>query len=100
MYGNGNGSHVPPEVVIHVTPYSFLYGEYAAATVLVSFCVLLGKVTTLQLIIMALIEVTQQDLNVLSYEYQIPLFGDASYIKNNGYGTNNDSFGLTLLQNL
>ena len=37
---------------------SFLYGEYAAATVLVTFCVLLGKVSILQLIIMALIEVT------------------------------------------
>ena len=29
---------------ILVTPYSFLYAEYAAATVLVTFCVLLGKV--------------------------------------------------------
>ena len=83
MYGNGNGSHahVPPEVVIHVTPYSFLYGEYAAATVLVSFCVLLGKVTTLQLIIMALIEVTQQDQNDPLLRTQIPLFGDAHIYK-------------------
>ena len=30
---------------ILVTPYSFLYAEYAAATVLVTFCVLLGKVS-------------------------------------------------------
>ena len=29
---------------ILVTPYSFLYAEYAAATVLVTLCVLLGKV--------------------------------------------------------
>ena len=81
MYGNGNGTHVPPEVVIHVTPYSFLYGEYAAATVLVSFCVLLGKVTTLQLIIMALIEVTQQHLNDPLLQTQIPISGDVSYLK-------------------
>ena len=58
IHPTGNGSEVAHHVSeIHVTPYSFLYGEYAAATVMVSFCVLLGKVTTLQLIIMALLEV-------------------------------------------
>ena len=36
---------------------TFLYAEYAAAAVLVTFCVVLGKVSILQLVIMALIEV-------------------------------------------
>ena len=44
--------------VIRLTLSSFLLGEYAAATVLISFCVVLGKLTFLQLIIMALLEVS------------------------------------------
>ena len=51
-YEGGEG-----ETVIKVTMASFLYGEYAAATVLVTFCMMLGKVSILQLIIMALLEV-------------------------------------------
>ena len=52
MYEGGEG-----ETVIKVTMASFLYGEYAAACVLVTFCMMLGKVSILQLIIMALLEV-------------------------------------------
>ena len=44
---------------------SFMYGEYAAATVLVTFCVMLGKVSILQLIIMALMEVKSLGSNVI-----------------------------------
>ena len=47
--GEGGEGHT----VIKVTMASFLYGEYAAATVLVTFCMMLGKVSILQLIIMA-----------------------------------------------
>ena len=53
LWHNGSG-----DSVIRITLSSFLYGEYAAATVLVSFCVVLGKVTILQLITMAVIEVS------------------------------------------
>ena len=54
-YEGGEG-----ETVIKVTMASFLYGEYAAATVLVTFCMMLGKVSILQLIIMALLEVRRR----------------------------------------
>ena len=43
--------------VIRLTLSSLLLGEYAAATVLISFCVVLGKLSSLQLIIMAVLEV-------------------------------------------
>ena len=49
------GSSDSPE--IRLTLSSFLLGEYAAATVLITFCVVLGKLSVLQLIIMALLEV-------------------------------------------
>ena len=44
--------------VIRLTLSSFLLGEYAAAAVLISFCVVLGKLSILQLIIMAVLEVS------------------------------------------
>merc|ERR1712183_385542 len=50
-------------LVINVSIISFLYGEFAAATVLVSFCVLIGKVTILQLVIMVIMEVFLFALN-------------------------------------
>ena len=51
--------------MINVNMASFMYGEYAAATVLVTFCVMLGKVSILQLIIMALMEVKSLGSNVI-----------------------------------
>ena len=51
------------ETLINVNMASFLYGEYAAAAVLVTFCVVLGKVSILQLLIMALFEVIFQGGN-------------------------------------
>ena len=59
-YDSGHG-----ETVINVNMASFMYGEYAAATVLVTFCVMLGKVSILQLIIMALMEVQRLRSNVI-----------------------------------
>ena len=38
---------------------SFLYADFAAACVLVSFCVLMGKLTLLQIIILTIIEVKE-----------------------------------------
>ena len=55
-YAHEHGSDGEP-LVIKVNITSFLFGEFAAAAVLVSFCVLIGKVTILQLIIMVIIEV-------------------------------------------
>ena len=49
--------------MIRLTLNSFLLGEFAAATVLISFCVVLGKVTILQLIIMAVLEVALYSVN-------------------------------------
>ena len=51
--------------MININMASFMYGEYAAATVLVTFCVMLGKVSILQLIIMALMEVKSLGSNVI-----------------------------------
>ena len=45
------------EFAITLDLKSILYGDYAAATVLISFCVLLGRVTILQLVLMTIIEV-------------------------------------------
>ena len=59
------GSSDSPE--IRLTLSSFLLGEYAAATVLISFCVVLGKVTILQLIIMAVLEVGGHNKNIFLY---------------------------------
>ena len=50
-------NHGEGPLLIKVNILSFLFGEFAAATVLVSFCVLIGKVTILQLVIMVLFEV-------------------------------------------
>ena len=58
MWAGGSNS---PE--IRLTLSSFLLGEYAAATVLISFCVVLGKLSILQLIIMALLEVLLYSVN-------------------------------------
>ena len=49
--------HSGDSLTILVTPKNFLYAEFAAATVLVSFCVLLGKISFLQSILMAISEV-------------------------------------------
>ena len=57
--------HGVEHLVIKVSILSFLYGEFAAATVLVTFCVLIGKVTILQLIIMVILEVFFFVLNEL-----------------------------------
>ena len=49
--------------MIRLTLSSLLLGEYAAATVLISFCVLLGKLSVLQLITMAVLEVILYSIN-------------------------------------
>ena len=49
--------------MIRLTLSSFLMGEFAAAAVLISFCVVLGKLSILQLIIMALLEVLLYSVN-------------------------------------
>lgn len=52
-----HNNHGDEPLLIKVNIISFLFGEFAAAAVLVSFCVLIGKVTILQLVIMVIIEV-------------------------------------------
>ena len=50
-------SGVTTEFSVTVDTTNLLFGDFAAATVLISFCVVMGKVTVLQLLIMTLAEV-------------------------------------------
>ena len=50
-------SGVTAEFFVTVDTTNLLFGDFAAATVLISFCVVMGKVTMLQLLIMTLAEV-------------------------------------------
>ena len=53
------------EFIIKINPRTFLHAEFAAATVLVSFCVVLGKVSRLQLVVMTVSEIMFFSLNEL-----------------------------------
>ena len=58
---------------------SFLYADFAAACVLVSFCVLMGKLTFLQIIILTIIEVKDFSTGTRSYSSKKKVFGSEPF---------------------